>query len=165
MGFHCTRCGEWHEGFPALTAAKPDHWFALSADQRRSAECDTDFCVTPDGHCFIYGTLEIPVDSEVEPLLALGVWSTLSRDNYDRYMDLIDDDDRVSLGPMFGWLSNEVQFFPGSLNLKLSVWPQPPGKRPLFEVEPTGHSLSVAQRNGIPFEQALGYVHSVLKRL
>lgn len=165
MGFQCSSCGEWHEGFPALTAAKPDHWLSLTEEQRRAGECDTDICVTPDGHYFVYGTLEIPVLSDIEPRLDLGVWSTLSADNFNRYMDRLGDEDRVSLGPMFGWLSNEVQFFPGSLNLKLNVWPQKPGLRPLFEVEPTDHPLSLAQRNGIPFEDALDYVHSVLKKL
>lgn len=165
MGFQCTSCGEWHDGFPALTASKPDHWRALTEEQKQSADCDTDFCVTPDGYYFVYGTIEIPVQSDIEPVLALGVWSSLSAESFNRYMDRIDDEERVALGPMFGWLSNEVQFFPGSLNLKLNVWPQPPGTRPLFEVQASDHSLSTAQRNGIPFEEALGYVHSVLKKL
>ncbi len=61
---------------------------------------------------------------------------------------------------MFGFLSNELRGFPGSLGLKLNVHPRDDRQRPWLELEPTDHPLAVAQREGIAFEKVLSIIHS-----
>jgi hypothetical protein len=59
------------------------------------------------------------------------------------------DPARAAEPPNFGWLSNRLWQYPDTLNLKCKVISQPVDRRPLIELEPTDHPLSVEQRNGI----------------
>ena len=61
---------------------------------------------------------------------------------------------------MFGWFSNSLPGYPETLSLKCMLHARPGGLRPLIELEATDHPLSVAQRQGIPFQQAADYVHA-----
>ena len=91
-----------------------------------------------------------------------GVWSTLSRENFARYMELFDNADRTELGPMFGWFSNRLPGYPDTTNLKCHVYPCEPDFRPMIELEPTEHPLSIQQRQGVRFEDAVAYCHEHL---
>jgi hypothetical protein len=54
------------------------------------------------------------------------------------------------LAPTFGWLSSELPGYGAStLALKTMLHHQRPGWRPLVDLEPTDHPLSVEQREGI----------------
>jgi hypothetical protein len=47
------------------------------------------------------------------------------------------------------WLQSALPYSPTTLNLRTNVLTQPIGQRPLIELEPTDHPLSVEQRHGI----------------
>jgi hypothetical protein len=64
-----------------------------------------------------------------------------------------DDPDRVDLPPMFSWLSNEIDEYPDTLNLKMYAHVQELEKRPVFELEPTDHPLSQEFYDGITPER------------
>lgn len=157
--FICSVCGEEHEGLPALGLHKPDYWLSLTPEQQDQGKIDTDLCMTHDGHFFIRCVLEIPIVDGPEKTLEFGPWASLSGANFDRYIQTFADPDQSKLGSMFGWFSNNLRGFPGSLNLKCQIWPQDNKQRPLVELEPTDHPLSVAQRDGITFARALELVH------
>jgi hypothetical protein len=70
--------------------------------------------------------------------------------------------DRIDLPPMFGWFSNSLPGYPETLNLKCSMYARTGGLRPLIELEATDHPLAIAQREGIPFSQAVEYAHTHL---
>ena len=154
MSFVCSVCGETHDGFPALALKAPDHWITLSPEQQALGKIDANLCASPDGHFFVRCVFVIPIVDGPEPNLELGPWSSLSEENFWRYVETFKDADQSKIGDMFGWLSNELRGFPNLINLKGRVWPQDNNKRPFLELEPTNHSLSVAQREGITFEHA-----------
>jgi len=118
-------------------------------------------CVLDDEHFFVLGTLDLPVRGADEVLTWI-VWSTLSRANFERTSDLWNVEGRESEPPYFGWLSNEIPGFPGSLNIKLLVHTQPLGIRPRLEVVDERHPLRDAQMNGISPEEAERLIHVAL---
>jgi hypothetical protein len=53
---------------------------------------------------------------------------------------------------MFSWLSNRIEDYPDTLNLKMHAHIKEPGQRPHFELEPTNHPLSQEYHQGITAE-------------
>jgi len=160
--WRCSSCGETHDELPAATYRAPEVWFH-SSEQERKDEFDltTDTCIWRDGsdeHFFVRCVLEIPLVDR-DGTFDFGVWSTLSRENFARYMREFDRADRSELGPMFGWFSNSLPGYPETLNLKCDVCPRNAGLRPVIELEPIDHPFSLQQRDGIRFEDAVTYCH------
>jgi hypothetical protein len=162
----CPTCGEPHDGeLPAVTAAAPLVWDKASAQERADHfDLTTDTCIWKDEHFFVRGVLELPLKDR-DGVLSFGVWTSLSRDSFFRYLPTFDEEneaDRLKLPPMFGWFSNSLPGYPETLNLRCSAHARTGGLRPLIELEPTDHPLAIAQREGIPFGQAVEYVHEHL---
>jgi hypothetical protein len=59
------------------------------------------------------------------------------------------DPARADEPPHFGWLSTSIPIYPTTVGLKANLHTEPIGTRPLIELEPTDHPLSVEQRTGI----------------
>ena len=152
-------CGETHDELPAAAIPAPYVW-EQSSEEERAAEFEltADTCVWQDEHFFVRGVLEIPL-LDREGSFDFGIWSTLSAENFERYMALFDSPERASLGPMFGWFSNRLPGFPDTLNLKCMVHPRDDGLRPIIELEPTNHPLAIQQHGGIRFADAVAYLH------
>ena len=93
-----------------------------------------------------------------------GVWGSLSRDHFERLTRIDDDPERVELPPMFSWLSNRIQEYPDTLNLKMYAHIQNPDLRPHFELEPISHPLSQEYHHAITAERVkeimLGRLHN-----
>ena len=157
--WRCARCGERHDELPAVTLSAPDAWFHATADER-AAEFDltTDTCIWRPDHFFIRCALRLPL-LDREGTFDFGVWSTLSRENFDRYVSLFDSPERASMAHMFGWFSNRLPGYPDTTNLKCRIDPNEAGWRPLIELEPTDHPLALHQRNGILIADAVAYLH------
>ena len=80
---------------------------------------------------------------------------TLSKTNFDRYIETFDTGDHGHLGPWFGWFSNRIPGYPDTLNLKCQVVPRNGRSRPYVELKPTHHPLAIEQRDGITFGRIL----------
>jgi hypothetical protein len=115
----------------------------------------SDTCVVDGEDFFVRCLLRIPIVDLPGQVFGYGMWSSLSKENFGVYQDAFETDQRESLGPWFGWLSNSVPGYPETLNLKSQVFPQPKGLRPLIELEPTDHPLAAEQRNGITLDRLL----------
>lgn len=157
----CAQCGEAHGGVFDLGWGKPDV-FPGGEDLRRNAELDLggnflseDFCVLGGEHFFVRGVLELPILRSGGNRFGFGVWSSLSRKNFEIYVASFDSGDQGGLGPWFGWFSNALKGYPETLSLKCQVHPQADRKRPLFELEPTEHPLALEQRYGISLDRLL----------
>jgi hypothetical protein len=89
-------CGETHNGLFELGCAKPDFWQAAevylpNSAVKNSANCLTeDFCVLDGEHYFIRCVLKLPLVGAPGEHLGFGVWSTLSRKNFERYQETFD---------------------------------------------------------------------------
>jgi hypothetical protein len=167
----CTSCGDVHNGLFDLGSAKPDPWqdppiYLPNSAVTNSTHCLTeDFCVLDGQHYFVRCVLQLPLLGMQGKCFAFGVWSTLSKQNFDLYVENFDHGERDDIGPWFGWFSNRLELYPDTLNLKCRVHPQPGRQRPWIELEPTQHPLVKDSREGITYERLLeiyaAYGHSV----
>jgi hypothetical protein len=96
------------------------------------------------------GCLDIPVDEQNEPFV-WGVWVSLSKVNFDRYVASIGKPS-TGEGPYFGWLCSRLPGYPETLHLKTNVYFRAGHLRPSTEVEPTDHPLAIDLRSGISQE-------------
>jgi hypothetical protein len=160
--FKCTCCGEWHEGVPDLAFAAPYYYEVLSEEQKTTiAEKSEDLCSISDEDFFIRGVLNLPVLGH-ETDFGLGVWVSLSRTNFERYVELFESPDPTSENPYFGWFSNRLPGYPDTLSLKTNVYLQPYPHRPRIVLEPSEHLLSIHQHQGINFQSLQRFLEANL---
>lgn len=148
LGYICAGCGQRHDGLPfSYGAEAPVYWRTeLETDERSSLE--PEICIIQAEHYFVRARLVIPV-VDAEEDFDWGVWVSLSRNNFERTLDLWESDERENEPSYFGWLSTELPGYPSTVNLKTHLHSAPVGKRPHIELEPTDHPLAVEQRTGI----------------
>ena len=147
--FKCVSCGEWHEGMPSFGVEVPLYLYAIpEAERETRCVLTSDTCVIDQEHFFVRGCVDIPVHGETETF-SWGVWVSLSRANFDRFVACFEEPNRAHIGPFFGWLSVALPLYPSTENLKTRVHLRNNGIRPFVELEPTGHPLAVEQREGI----------------
>jgi hypothetical protein len=155
--FKCATCAQWHEGWPDIGYDQPHYTKDISETERdRRVFLTSDLCVLDNESFFVRCLLFLNVEG-TEDNFAWGVWSSLSKANFQRYQASYDDD-MSEWDPMFGYLANRLPHYPDTLSLKLSVQPGKRGERPTVELEPTDHPLAVDQRDGLAFEKLLEIV-------
>ena len=150
LRWKCSSCEEWHYG-PCLDFSYDSPFYWTSEDEALNL-LDEDVCVIAGEDYFIRGVIELPIIGTSE-MFRWGVWGSLSRENFEKLTKMNDDPARVELPPMFSWLSNQIDEYPDTLNLKMHAHIQEPGNRPIFELEPTDHPLSQEYYQGITPER------------
>jgi hypothetical protein len=80
---------------------------------------------------------------------AYGVWSSLSKDSFDRVTTLWEDPARVDEPAYFGWLSNSIPGYEETLNLPLDVKTEAIDLRPTLWLHDGDHALVREQQRGI----------------
>ena len=157
----CPCCGEAHGGLFDIALNRPG---ACTADQPVQPNADLwtsdnvlteDFCIIDGEHFFVRGVLKLPIVGAPEAYFGWGSWSSLSKPNFDTYVETFDDGEQGDQGPWFGWFSNTLPGYPDTFSLKCQVYPQNNRQRPLFELEPTDHPLSQEQQHGITLDHIL----------
>lgn len=148
--FHCKKCGQLHEGLPDLAFSAPTQYEEMTPAERERVRKSDDVCVIGEDF-FIRSTLPLRIiDSDDE--FHFGVWVSLSKANFARYLDLFEATDVAGEGPYFGWLCNRFPWYADTLSLKANVHLRPYPTRPWIELEPTDHPLAIHQRDGITAE-------------
>jgi len=165
MKFRCAKCGEEHDSDAlAWHFAEPLPWLLASDEERNESMLTPDQCVlVSDGkvHYFIHGLLQIPVRGRSDPFV-WGVWCSLSEGSYLEISALWESQERVKIGPHFGWLCSRLPCYADSMYLKTNVHQRAVGLRPLIELEPTDHPLAVDQRQGIEYDQLQRIIEELL---
>lgn len=159
----CPNCHAVHIGLFDMACGKPDAWPGPADDKLpNSTVLDSvnflseDFCILNDEHFFVRAVLEIPlIGAPAGICFAYGIWSTLSRKNFEIYVDRFDAGEFDGVGPWFGWFSNALRNYPNTLNLQCQVRPRSNHQRPWIELESTDHPLVVEQREGITLDRLL----------
>lgn len=152
-----------------LAAFAPDFWsgpeeYSDNADIRYDGDfLSEDFCIVEGRYFFVRCVFHIPIHGLTEKF-GFGVWSSLSRLNFDIYIDGFDSGAYGSLGPWTGWFANELKPFGGTLNQACWVHPQLDRQRPVITLSDEQHELAHAQREGISLERLVelyeAYGHS-----
>jgi hypothetical protein len=106
---------------------------------------------------FVRAVLEIPVQCLSTPF-GFGCWSTLSRTNFEKYLDGFDSGDFADWGPWTGWLSNQLYDYIGTEPEGVWVYPQAERQRPRLIMEDATHPLGVDQANGVTAEKLLAII-------
>lgn len=152
-GYNCTTCGQFHNDLPmVLGSPAPAFWFSIPEPERaQRTELSSDQCIIDDKHFFILGQISIPVHDSTQPFTWLA-WVSLSEENFNRASELWDAEGRESEPAYFGWQQSALPYQPSTLSLKALVKTQPVGERPLIEIEPSDHPLSLEQRHGITLQ-------------
>ncbi len=156
MGFTCSTCDKYHDEFPlAIGYDKPLYYDPEDIESEKTLT--SDVYILRNGHFFIRGVLEIPIINSEEKF-SYGVWVSLNEKNFNRYVDTWESDHRAEEPPYFGWLSNSIDGYPETLDLKTHVHQQERGSRPKIELEHTDHPLAREQHHGITMER----VHEIV---
>ena len=153
MRFLCATCGDWHDESPDIGTDAPIYWRNVPESERADGDVLTsDWCAIADEYFFVRGVMLIPILVSDEHF-GFGLWSSVSRQNFDRYVETFGSESQSSLGSFFGWMSSQISGYPDMLRLQVRVKPRDAGWRPLLELEPTEHPLAFEQQNGITMER------------
>ncbi|WP_447758665.1 DUF2199 domain-containing protein [Sphingopyxis fribergensis] len=158
--WHCASCDGPHEGRFAMAAFAPDPWPGSGGYEENGAIrfdgdfLSEDFCVLDGQYFMVRACLDIPVHGMDTPF-SFGAWSTLSRENFDKYLKGFDDGDYLDMGPWSGWLCNKLEDYVGNAPLAVWVVPQSDRQRPKLYVMDDNHPLAIDQDNGISPDQVL----------
>ena len=107
----------------------------------------SDTCAIAEDR-FGRGVIEIPLRDRGD-VFCDGVWVTLSRAHFARFLDLYEAEDREQTEQWFGWQCNKLPGYPDTLLLKTNLHLQPYPTRPRIELAPSAHPLAIEQRDGI----------------
>ena len=166
FSFRCSCCGAIHEGSPSFGFEAPSPYLEQDEAIRQAGHLDSDLCRYEDedgSHYFVRTVLEVPIHGVQEPFL-WGVWVSLSKPSYDRYVatyaeSCVDDD------CYFGWFCNYLPAYPNTYALKTRVHPRGAEERPWLELEDTDHPLCRDYHHGITPQRAQALAEEVMHGL
>lgn len=156
----CPSCGEPHQGLFDLAARHPAQWphgeeYEPNAALRMDGDfLSEDFCVLRGEHFFVRSLLLLPIIGADKPF-GFGVWGTLSRANFELYVETFDGGAQGHLGPWFSWFSNDLRSYPDTVNLKAQMHLRNGRQRPYLQIMSDDHPLARDQREGITFDRVL----------
>jgi hypothetical protein len=150
----CGCCGKQFNTLPLdFSSRAPDQWFTIPEAERDSrGKLDSDICVIDGKDIFVRGCLEIPIIGRDDKFI-WGVWVSVSKESFDRILELWTAPVIKNEPPRFGWLCNNISIYPQTMGLKTHLHLRGDGIRPSIELEPTDHPLAIEQRQGILLER------------
>ena len=156
----CSYCGKRHAGLPMDFAFNAPYYWTdeLAEKDPENNFLNPDVCVIGGRDFFVRGVIEIPVVDKDETF-NWGVWVSLSKENFKRYLLVYGTPDELKEKPYFGWLSNEIPIYPKTLNIKTHVHLQGNTLRPKIELDHSNdHPLCQEQHTGI----SMARVHEII---
>ena len=107
----CGTCEEWHKGACLDFGYSAPHYWRSRDGEHVSVppNCDTetipnflspDYCAIDNQHFFVRGLLPLPILGSLEHL-RWGIWGSLSRENFQKLIQMDGDPKRVELPSMF----------------------------------------------------------------
>jgi len=161
MNYKCPVCGKEHDDLPDIGSDRPEHYWDIPESERsKRIKLTGDTCVINDELFFVRGVIDIPIHDYHESF-GFGVWVSHKKENFEKY---VANPDSEEVGPFFGWLSTEINYYsPSTQMLKTMAHYRSGNLRPSIVLEPSDHPLSQDQQNGISLDKALRIVHHYTK--
>ena len=150
----CKSCEDLHSGLFDLAAFKPDFWngaetYALNKDVTLKGDfLSEDFCVINGESFFVRCVLEFPIKG-FDERFGFGVWSTLSKTNFEKYINEFDSGNFDDETFWSSWFSNSLNGIENTIKQKCWVHPLKGRQRPLIYFMDKEHPVTIAQENGI----------------
>lgn len=140
---------------PGIWTGEPAPQPNSAFDKHRSPILTDDFCAIED-YLFVRAVMEFPLTGYDTPLL-IGVWGTLTDENFDQFYDSFGTDAQGELPLMFSWLSNPV---PAGAKVPepCAIQPLAGGMRPRMMFADTENPWSVAQIDGLDAQQLCDFL-------
>lgn len=153
--YRCGQCGKIHCGLPDITFDAPSYYYFIPpAERARRCHLTADTCVVDQKSFFIRAVLEVPIRG-FDERFGWGVWCSVSETDFRTYEETFDLARQSRFGPFFGWFANRLPGYDDTLNLICGLILQDAGARPNMRVEPGSHRLSLEQRDGMAFDNAM----------
>lgn len=157
----CANCDAEH-GWPFdLAVSAPNVWpheFDYEPNGALRMEGDflsEDFCVLGGEYFMVRAVLPIPVIG-LKDQFGYGCWSSLSRENFEKYLDAFDTGEYEVMGPWTGWLMNRLAEIAEEPDpIAVNVQPRQGRMRPELWVMDEEHPLGAAQQQGVTAEKIL----------
>jgi hypothetical protein len=154
FSFKCSNCDKTHEGVPSFNLEVPIYYYSIPEEQRdERMKLTSETCILDNEHFFAKGIIEIPIKDKKEGI-TFCVWVSLSESNFKLFQESLNSKEASNYPQMFGWFSSNVDTFGDCINLKTNMVFRDNHLRPLIDIEPTNHPLSVACNNGFSQENA-----------
>ncbi|MFT3734235.1 MAG: DUF2199 domain-containing protein [Rhodocyclaceae bacterium] len=154
FSFRCSSCDQVHEGSPSFGFRAPDPYLQQPQDVQDAGHLDSDLCEYEDEdgpHYFIRVCLEVPIHGVEQPFM-WGVWVSLSKQSFDRYVETYEEPDLTD--QYFGWLCNSLPYYPSTFPMKTQVHPRAGQQRPYIVLEECDHPLAMDFHGGISIARA-----------
>ncbi len=161
--FKCDCCGKEYKELPLCFGSDhPYHYLSiLEGELEERVELEKSLCVIDDTHFFHRGKLIIPINDHPENLI-FNVWTSISKEKFEKRMDLWNDEKRTKEEPYFGWLQTNVPTYGETINIKTIALEEAVGEIPKIESIEENHKLTIDQQNGISYSKAKEIVNFIL---
>ena len=153
--WQCGGCKFTHRGLPDLGTTYPDVAGVPKEPELNSALrmedsfLSKDFCILNGQHFFIRTVLKFPIQGRSEEF-GFGVWSSLSRKNFDLYIESFDEGfPEGKEAHWTSWFMTNLNYFETSFKAKTWVVPQTNRKRPFVLFIEEDHPIYKLQNEGI----------------
>ncbi len=161
----CRCCGATFAQLLSLSCDRPDICSEDMEVEDNSAVLATrgdilteDFCRLGDLR-FVRAVLAIPLNGTRGEEFILGTWASLSRDDFDAYLDLFEMRETDKLGDRPAWLANAIppdMPLPAGCMLEM----RPGGQYPELKVTEQNHPLYPLQKDGAELEELLELLYA-----
>ena len=157
----CPCCGRVFEGVFDIGFDHPQPWphgnrvgkRAGRSDRLAPTRCPPISAVGAK-YRFIRCVLHLPIQDS-DQSFAFGPWSSVNKENFDRYVAAELEGTLDQFEGCFAWLMNALPGFEFDDWLPCNLLIDDPTQRPYLEVHDGSHALAELQESGITFDQLL----------
>lgn len=165
--FRCERCGEIHDGLPALGFDTPFQYAILNdQDKEEIAEISSDFCIIrhpEQTDRFIRAVMTIQINDACEDL-DYGIWVSLSEKSFNNYEENFKKEAEEKT--YFGRICNKIlDYEESTLGLHVNVNTRNGGIRPEIIPHQSEHQLVIDWENGISIKEAKKRIKRAMKNI
>jgi len=160
--YTCSCCGKIYDSVPLCFGADFPYYYLSIPTHEITArvEITESLCVIDESHFFHRGRITIPIIDHDEDLI-FNVWTTISRENFEKRNTIWNDPERTSHPPYFGWLQTMVPTYGDTINIMTMAHENEVGLIPDIKVD-QNHAIGQDQLTGITYESALKKVQVIL---
>jgi len=152
--WRCRTCELEHSGIVDLGMSSPSVWKGeenIQPNSDLSLDGDflsEDFCIINGENYIVRGVLNITVEG-LDKDFGFGVWSSLSKDNFEKYVAGFDDGIDAEGPPWSSWFCSHLGYFGKTVGEKAWVTAQPNRQRPHITLMDEASVLGKVQRHGM----------------